>query len=345
MRRLPVAALQGLCILGAIACQAEPPPAPSQPAPAPAESRPVPSQPAGGPATEQKPAPAPQDGAPAGAYEETPAGTPSEMMLAAVNRERTLAPPLSADPLLAAVVQEYVDDLSRRGVLPSGDVSQRLIDRLNERGYKAYRVVISFAQIGGEFGPAIDRWKRGDRGTFQRLEHPELRDFALGVGAIHDHPLYVAVGAVRQQAHYAAETADLRGDLERLRQDELRRVNARRAESRRAPLQRHPSLDLVAQSYAEDMLKRGFYGHFSPEGEDVSDRVRAARYLYRKVGENIASGQTSVASVMQGWIESHDHLENLLDRDFQEIGIGFAAGPSADGSYSSLWVQVFGQPR
>ncbi len=34
----------------------------------------------------------------------------------------------------------------------------------------------------------------------------------------------------------------------------------------------------------------------------------------------------------------------MLDRDFREIGIGFAAGPSRDGSYRFLWVQVFAAP-
>lgn len=308
--------------MAALACQAEPQPGPRAQRPAP---------------------PAPASPALPGSMAE-PSG-PAGLMLAAVNAERGAAPPLVADPLLAEVVQEYVDDLERRNLLPAGDVSKRIIDRLNDRGYKAYRVVISFAQIDGDFAAAVERWRAADEGTFRRFDQAELRDFALGTGTIHDQPLYLAVGAVRQQQHYEAETADLRSDLEKLRQEELRRVNSRRAEDRLPGLRRHPSLDLAAQNYAEDMLRRGFYGHYSPEGQDVGDRVRAARYLYRKVGENLASGQTSVAAVMDGWIESPDHLRNLLDREFQEIGIGFAAGPTRDGSYGFLWVQVFGQPR
>lgn len=334
-RRLLSGFLQALLALGAVACQAQPQPAPRQdgapavPSPFPPELPPESAPRATSPALEALP----------------PSDEPVDLMLARVNADRGAAAPLVADKLLAEVVQDYVDELSRQNLLPSGDVSQRLIDRLNQRGYKAYRVVISFAQIGGDFAPAIERWRQGDRGTFQRLENGELRDFALGIGAVHDQPLYVAVGAVRQQQHYEAETADLRSDLEKLRQEELRRVNALRAERRREGLQRHPSLDLAAQSYAEDMLRRGFYGHYSPEGQDVGDRVRQARYLYRKVGENIASGQTSVGAVMSGWIDSPDHLHNLLDREFTEIGIGFAAGPTRDGSYGFLWVQVFGAPR
>lgn len=313
--------------MGTLACQAEPQ-APPRPAPSvPASAAPT----AGVP-----PAPAPLPTTPM---------APAELMLAVANTGRAGARPLGADQLLSEVVQTYVDELSRRDLLPAGDVSKQLIERLNARGYKAYRIVISFAQIAGPFGPAVERWREGDAATFQRLENPELRDFALGIGEVHGQPLYVAVGAVRQQQFYEAETADLRSNLEKLRQEELRRVNNRRAEGRRRPLERHPSLDLAAQSYAEDMLRRGFYGHYSPEGQDVGDRVRAVQYVYRKVGENVASGQTSVEAVMEGWMESPDHLHNLLDPEFQDIGIGFAAGPTRGGSYGFLWVQVFGQPR
>lgn len=331
-RRLLPWSLRALLVLPALACQGQP------------------AAPGPGTAPGRGAAPVPAATAPPASAEQVDLLVDAfRQLLGELNRDRreasVEAPALKAHPVLQAVVQEYVAELSRQDRLPPSNLSRVLIDRLNGRGYKAYRVAVGYAQIGGSFDQALAAWREGDPGAFERLLNPELRDFALGVGELRGAPFYLAVGAVRQSDHYEEESADLRGDLEKARQEELRLVNARRAEDRLRPFSRHPTLDLVAQAYAEDMLARDFYGHFSPEGKDVGDRVRASRYPYYKVGENVASGQSSVEAVVQGWIDSPEHLRNLLDRDFREIGIGFAAGPSRDGSYRFLWVQVFAAPR
>lgn len=268
---------------------------------------------------------------------------PTSVLLEVINAERE--EPLEVDPLLWEVVQDYVEEMTDLGSFPGGDTSQEILDRLNDRGYKAYRVVLSLAQLSGPVASAVVAWRRSDPESFERLRHPELRDFALGMGQLSGTPFYVAVGAVRQSEHYAEESEELRRDLERARQEELKMVNAVRAQRKLAPLRRHPSLDLAAQSYAEDMLRRGFYGHLTPEGEDVSDRVKSVGYVYTKVGENVASGQSSLQAVMEGWIDSPGHLANMTDPYFRDVGLGFAAGASRDGGYTFLWVQVFAQPR
>lgn len=261
-----------------------------------------------------------------------------------VNADRAGSPFLEHDELLAKIVQDYADELTRQQELPSGDVSQILIERLNHSGFRPYRLVVGFAQMAGPFSEVLAAWRRGDPGTFERMKSPDLRNLALAQGRFEGQPFYLAVAAVRQSEHYAASSSDLRRDLEKVRREMLERVNRERSKNRVRELRRHPSLDLVAQRYAEDMLTRGFYGHFSPEGQDVGDRVKVARYPYCKVGENVASGQASVERVMDGWVESPEHFRNLIDPDFSEGGFGFAAGPTAEGGYRLLWVQVFGLP-
>ena len=262
----------------------------------------------------------------------------------AVNADRVGLPFLENDEHLTAAVQDYADELARRRELPPGDVSQVLIEKLNRSAYRPYRLVVGFAQMAGPFAEVLAAWRQGDPGTFERMKSPDLRNLALAEGRIDGQPFYLAVAAVRQSEHYAASSSDLRRDLEKVRREMLERVNQERRKTRVRELKRHPSLDLVAQRYAEDMLKRGFYGHLSPEGQDVGDRTRVARYPYCKVGENVASGQASVGRVMDGWVESPEHYRNLVDPDFSEVGFGFAAGPTAEGGYRLLWVQVFGLP-
>lgn len=262
----------------------------------------------------------------------------------AINADRAGLPFLERDEVLSTVVQDYADELTRRHESPPGDVSQVLIERLNGSAYRPYRLVVGFAQMTGSFPQVLAAWRQGDPKTFERLKSPDLRNLALGQGKIDGQPFFLVVAAVRQSEHYAASSSGLRQDLEKLRKEMLVRVNEVRREARARELRRHPTLDSIAQRYAEDMLVRGFYGHLSPEGQDVGDRANTGHYAYCKVGENVASGQASVEKVMDGWVESPEHYKNLADRDFQEIGIGFAGGPSSDGGYRLLWVQVFGQP-
>jgi uncharacterized protein YkwD len=56
------------------------------------------------------------------------------------------------------------------------------------------------------------------------------------------------------------------------------------------------------------------------------------------VGENIAIGQESPAEVVQGWLESKGHKENILDKDYSEVGFGFVTQDDGD----VIWVADFG---
>jgi uncharacterized protein YkwD len=60
------------------------------------------------------------------------------------------------------------------------------------------------------------------------------------------------------------------------------------------------------------------------------------------VGENIALGQLTVDEVMDSWMKSPEHRENILDRDYRDLGVGLALGESRAG-FRTLWVQTFGR--
>jgi stress response protein SCP2 len=100
-------------------------------------------------------------------------------------------------------------------------------------------------------------------------------------------------------------------------------------------------LGAAAQLHSVDMVRRGFFSHQNPDGEQVSDRAAAVGYPYRKVAENIAAGQRDAAEVVAGWMASPGHRRNILDGELTQIGVGHALG----GSYGVTWTQVFGTPR
>ena len=98
----------------------------------------------------------------------------------------------------------------------------------------------------------------------------------------------------------------------------------------------------VALGHASDMAEKNYFEHVDPAGQSPADRVRAVGYSEKLVGENIAFGPKSVDEVVQGWLDSPGHCENIMDPRFAEMGLGLAAGRAKRGLY---WVQVLAEPR
>jgi uncharacterized protein YkwD len=98
----------------------------------------------------------------------------------------------------------------------------------------------------------------------------------------------------------------------------------------------------VALGHASDMADKNYFEHVDPAGQSPADRVRAVGYSEKLVGENIAFGPKSVDEVVQGWLDSPGHCENIMDPRFVEMGLGLAAGRAKHGLY---WVQVLAEPR
>ena len=109
------------------------------------------------------------------------------------------------------------------------------------------------------------------------------------------------------------------------------------------PLSLSGTLGNVALGHATDMAAHSYFEHQDLTGQSPADRVRAVGYREKLVGENIAYGPQSVDEVMQGWLDSPGHCENIMDPRFVEMGLALAAGRgSRQGLY---WVQVLAEPR
>ena len=108
------------------------------------------------------------------------------------------------------------------------------------------------------------------------------------------------------------------------------------------PVKLSSALAGVAFGHALDMAEHGYFEHEDLAGHTPADRVRAAGYREKLVGENIAYGPQTADEVVQGWLDSPGHCENIMDARFAEMGVAFAAGQSAKrGLY---WVQVLVAP-
>jgi uncharacterized protein YkwD len=109
------------------------------------------------------------------------------------------------------------------------------------------------------------------------------------------------------------------------------------------PLRLSGALSEVAFGHAIDMANHNYFEHDDLLGHTPADRVRSVGYSEKLVGENIAYGPTTTDEVVEGWLRSPGHCENIMDPRFAEMGIAYATG---QGSRKGLyWVQVLADPR
>ena len=121
-------------------------------------------------------------------------------------------------------------------------------------------------------------------------------------------------------------------------------TNVERAHEGIPALIRNPKLDYAAQLKAEDMAKKGYYAHVSPEGLTPMHFVDEAGYAYSIVGENLVVQRTSAQEVIDAFMGSPGHRANILRPDFTEIGVGAAQG-TYKGQKTTFTVQIFAKPR
>ena len=108
------------------------------------------------------------------------------------------------------------------------------------------------------------------------------------------------------------------------------------------PVKLSGTLATVAFGHAIDMAKHDYFEHNDLRGHSPADRVRAVGYAEKLVGENIAYGPKSADEVVQGWLDSPAHCENIMDPRFAEMGIAFAAGQAS--RHGLFWVQLLVAP-
>jgi uncharacterized protein YkwD len=78
----------------------------------------------------------------------------------------------------------------------------------------------------------------------------------------------------------------------------------------------------AAQAHSDDMARRGYFSHVSPDGGTLAGRLARAGVALRMAAENIARDPRSAARVLEGWILSPSHRENLDECAYTHHGIG-----------------------
>ncbi len=125
-------------------------------------------------------------------------------------------------------------------------------------------------------------------------------------------------------------------------------INAERAARGLTPVRESDVLETGASRYAGEMVAQRFFSHTDRSGGNVATRmdVIPAASAFEEFGENLGWGSfdmTTPRSMVQGWMESPTHRENVLYPRFDELGIGIALGAPVEGrTDAATYAAVFG---
>lgn len=95
----------------------------------------------------------------------------------------------------------------------------------------------------------------------------------------------------------------------------------------------------AAQRRANEIAVRYNPPHTRLDGRSWSTVLAEYNVFWRATGENMAAGYQTPAEVVEGWMNSPGHRANILNENFNQIGIGYAYRYGTN--YSHYWIQIF----
>ncbi len=266
----------------------------------------------------------------------------SQAILAELNaaRQRAEQAPVEAHPALCAIALEQARSVAATGgtASSSGHITSTT-RQLYRAGYAAHSWTEGSLIATSETGIPI-QWRRARPEWWREAETGDFEDAGIGIARHQGRPVVTIVLALRTRTVEWRQAAPL-AELPNVRALALAEVNRMRLEHGREPVVSEGRLDAAAQHHAEDLLRRTYYDHASPEGDTVRHRVRAAGHRgARTLTENISKGLFTPGEVVRRWANSSGHRRNILRRGAAEVGLGVAFGENENG-FEVLWVQVF----
>lgn len=115
-------------------------------------------------------------------------------------------------------------------------------------------------------------------------------------------------------------------------------VNEIRAEAGVQPLTLDTTLCQAATMRSLEMNYSQQFSHTRPSGEACFSVFGTYGVGYRTAGENIAAGQRTPESVVNAWKNSEGHYKNMINANFNKLGVGMS---NMQMGYGIYWTQLF----
>ncbi|MBT4849900.1 CAP domain-containing protein [Candidatus Parcubacteria bacterium] len=104
------------------------------------------------------------------------------------------------------------------------------------------------------------------------------------------------------------------------------------------------TLQAAALDKAQDMLVNEYFAHVGPDNKSLKSWLAGRGYDYKIAGENLAIGFSSAEDVVDAWVGSPVHYANMIDTDYDQIGVGAVSGNYKEYD-TTLIAQYFGTKK
>ena len=120
-------------------------------------------------------------------------------------------------------------------------------------------------------------------------------------------------------------------------------TNIQRQKNNLPTLTYNQELSDAAYKKAKDMFAKNYWAHFAPDGLTPWDFILDSGYNYEFAGENLAKNFLFSQNVVDAWMQSPSHRENMLKSEYRDVGYAVVNGV-LNGEETTLVVQMFGKP-
>jgi uncharacterized protein YkwD len=133
--------------------------------------------------------------------------------------------------------------------------------------------------------------------------------------------------------------------LSRMEQSIIERVNRIRLDNELEPLEVMPELVRMARDRSEYQMNQRELSHEGEGGTSLQERFEKSGLEYRLAAENVggsAGYEDPADRIVNGWMDSESHRENILTKGFTHTGVGVVHDPETDAYYVT---QLFFAPK
>ncbi|MDN3016391.1 CAP-associated domain-containing protein [Paenibacillus sp. BSR1-1] len=111
-------------------------------------------------------------------------------------------------------------------------------------------------------------------------------------------------------------------------------TNAARVEHLQSVLTWDQHVRETARKHSTDMAVNKYFDHTNLKGQSPFDRMKEDHIIFQLAGENLAYGQFSSIFAHEGLMNSLGHRENILQKDYEYLGVGVAFNNQAQPYYT-----------
>jgi uncharacterized protein YkwD len=124
----------------------------------------------------------------------------------------------------------------------------------------------------------------------------------------------------------------------------IAQMNRARREAGIGPLHEDIRLDAAAEDRMKDMEDLAYWAHVSPDGRAPFVWFKPHGYNFSNAGENLAAGFETAEVLMDSWMESPGHRDNILSPLYQDCGVAIIDGSTKGRATGKSIVVLFGRP-